>query len=126
MTETFVTAINCKDGRAQLPVIYWMQERFSAQYVDMITEPGPTNHILNATEQQIETLKAKINISHNIHGSKAIAIVAHNECAGNPISKEEQKQQVSQCVDIVNSWGYDMKVIGLFVNENWEVELIEE
>jgi hypothetical protein len=37
----FVTAINCMGGRVQLPEINWMMQNLSADYVDMITEPGP-------------------------------------------------------------------------------------
>ena len=37
---TFATAINCMDGRVQLPVIKFLQERFKAEYVDIISEPG--------------------------------------------------------------------------------------
>lgn len=29
------------DGRVQLPVIKYLQDRFKVQYVDTITEPGP-------------------------------------------------------------------------------------
>ena len=39
----FCTVINCMDGRVQLPVIRHMKERFNAEYVDSITEPGPNN-----------------------------------------------------------------------------------
>jgi len=43
----FCTAVNCMDGRVQLPVINYLKERFSANYVDMITEPGPNGFYLN-------------------------------------------------------------------------------
>ena len=38
---SFCTAINCMDGRVQLPVIRFLQERFKVDYVDVISEPGP-------------------------------------------------------------------------------------
>jgi len=37
----FCTAINCMDGRVQIPVISFLEERFNARYVDVISEPGP-------------------------------------------------------------------------------------
>jgi hypothetical protein len=37
----FVTAINCIDGRTQLPVINFAQKKYGIDYVDMVTEPGP-------------------------------------------------------------------------------------
>ncbi len=37
----FAVAINCMDGRIQIPVIDYVKKRFHVRYVDMITEPGP-------------------------------------------------------------------------------------
>jgi len=37
----FVTVINCIDGRVQKPVINKFQKDYNADYIDMITEPGP-------------------------------------------------------------------------------------
>ena len=34
----FVTAINCMDGRVQVPVIEWLKKEYKADDVDMITE----------------------------------------------------------------------------------------
>jgi len=42
MNKTFATAINCMDGRAQLPVIEWIKEKQPVGFVDMITEPAQT------------------------------------------------------------------------------------
>ena len=41
MDKTFSTAINCMDGRAQIPVIEYMKESFGINYVDMITDNDP-------------------------------------------------------------------------------------
>jgi hypothetical protein len=48
----FVMAINCMDGRVQLPVIEWLKKEYEADYVDMITEPGP-NKILAENKDQL-------------------------------------------------------------------------
>ena len=50
-TETvrFCTAINCMDGRVQLPVIQYLQKRFNVDFVDSVTEAGP-NLILSEAE----------------------------------------------------------------------------
>ena len=39
--KKFATAINCMDGRVQLPVINYLKDQYKIDYVDMITEPGP-------------------------------------------------------------------------------------
>ena len=38
---SFCTAINCMDGRTQLPVIEFLKDKFGVEFVDTITEPGP-------------------------------------------------------------------------------------
>jgi hypothetical protein len=50
----FVMAINCMDGRTQLPIIEWLKKEYGATYVDMITEPGP-NKIPAENKDQIIT-----------------------------------------------------------------------
>jgi hypothetical protein len=36
----FATALNCMDGRVQIPIIEFLKKKFKVDYVDMITEPG--------------------------------------------------------------------------------------
>jgi hypothetical protein len=38
---SYCTAINCMDGRVQLPTTAFQKERFNVDHVDMITEAGP-------------------------------------------------------------------------------------
>ncbi|MFC0523525.1 carbonic anhydrase [Pontibacillus salicampi] len=123
---TFATAINCMDGRVQDPVTEWMRSQYAVDYVDMITEAGPTKYMLEADGEALEALQAKVRISAHNHGSEVIAIVAHHDCAGNPVSKEEQYIQVRDVVEMIQAWDMNLKVIGLFVNENWTVETITE
>ena len=41
MDKKFATAINCMDGRTQLPTINWAMKELNVDYVDSITEAGP-------------------------------------------------------------------------------------
>lgn len=114
------------DGRVQLPVIKWMQEQYGAPYIDMITEAGPTKYLLEGTEDQLAAVKAKLRISAENHGSGVLAIVGHHDCAGNPCPREEKEEQIKKAVDLVHSWDLQLKVIGLFVNDQWQVETVTE
>ena len=38
---SFCTVISCIDGRVQLPVITYLQNRFGVKFVDNVTEAGP-------------------------------------------------------------------------------------
>ncbi|MFH0888196.1 MAG: carbonic anhydrase [Planctomycetota bacterium] len=118
----FASVINCMDGRVQIPVIEWIIRQYGVNYVDMITEAGP-NKILadNKNRFLLESIKKRIEISVNKHASKLIAIVGHYDCAGNPVEKDNQLQHILSAVKIVESWNFDAQIIGLWVNEKWEV-----
>ncbi len=121
----FATAINCMDGRIQIPVIEYIKNNYGVNHVDMITAPG-VNKLLSEGEHIImESIKKCVEISINFHGSKLIAIVGHHDCAGNPTDKETQIKHIFTGIKIVSLWGFNVKVIGLWVNENWEVCEVE-
>ena len=123
--KKFVTAINCMDGRVQLPVIEWMKKEYKADYVDMITEPGP-NKILTEKEPGscVDSIKKRVEISVLKHASKIIAITSHDDCAGNPIEKETQLHQIKESVETIRSWGFNIPVIGLWIDDLWTVHKI--
>ncbi len=122
----FGTAINCMDGRAQLPVTNWMKSKYVLDYIDMITEPGPDKMLTQGSPAQVESIKSRVLISVNAHGSQTILIAAHHDCAGNPVSKEEHIRQVKECVKILQSWKLPVRnIIGAWINDNWTLEIIE-
>jgi len=53
-----------------------------------------------------------------------IVVSGHHDCAGNPVSKEEQISQISKGVQIIKSWNFDAQIIGIWINENWEIEKV--
>jgi carbonic anhydrase len=123
---TFVTAINCMDGRVQEPVLQWMKKRLQADHVDMITEPGPDRIMTEGSPDALESIKNRVNVSVNTHGSRVVAVVVHHDCAGFPVSKEEHLAATAKCADIIDSWLFPVRVLRLWVNENWQVELIDD
>ena len=124
---TFCTAINCMDGRTQLPVIHFIQTRFAAEYVDLITEPGP-NAILaqdpyGATARYIEN---RLRISIRNHQSVGIAIAAHHDCAGNPADDNQQKNQTLAAARLLRRKYTSIPVIALWIDQTWTVSELEE
>jgi len=121
----FATAINCMDGRVQIPVIEWMREKYGVKYIDMITEAGP-NKILSEKQDMslIESIKRRVEISVNKHGSELIAIVGHYDCAGNPVERERQLQHILSSMNTVETWNFTTRIIGLWVDEHWKVSKI--
>lgn len=122
----FGTAINCMDGRVQLPIINWMKKEFGLDYVDMITEPGPDKILAEGSAEQQNIIKNKVDISVNKHGSKIVVIMGHDNCAGNPVPREQHLGQIKQAVQIIKNWNYPVQIIGVWVNINWQVEIVDK
>ena len=122
----FVTAINCMDGRVQEPVIQWMKETYQADYVDMITEAGPNKILLYGPNETIDAIQQKVKISYEKHGSKVLAIAGHYDCAGYPVLREKKIGKIKHSIELIKTWGLDMELVGLYINENWEVEVVAE
>ncbi len=113
------------DGRVQLPVILYLQKKFNVEYVDTITEPGP-NRILaeNSDAEKMRSIAERLNISVEKHHSEGIAIVGHHDCAGNPASKDVQLEHLDDAVQFLREQYKGMKIIGLWVNDSWEVQQV--
>ncbi|MFC1855647.1 carbonic anhydrase [Thermodesulfobacteriota bacterium] len=118
----FCTAINCIDGRTQLPVIEYLKKRFNVEYVDMVTEPGP-NLLLAKGEDtfKLESVISRCDISVEKHLSSGIAIVGHYDCAGNPAPKEEQLKHIEQAIAFLNERYKNEEVIGLWLDSDFKV-----
>jgi hypothetical protein len=121
----FCTAINCMDGRVQLPVINYMKSRFQADYVDMITEPGPCLILAEGIpDDLLQSILKRINISIDKHQSQTLAVVGHFDCAGNPVDRERQLEQIKKALSFLRQRYPRPALAGLWVDENWEVEEI--
>ncbi|WP_456368693.1 carbonic anhydrase [Geoglobus sp.] len=118
----FGCAVNCIDGRTQIPVIEWMRKNFEVDFVDMITEPGIVK--LFECEKSPEKLIEKIKVSVERHRASAIAVVAHHDCAGNPVEKEQQIEQLKTAVEKLKKHFKSAEVVGLWVNEEFKVEVV--
>lgn len=123
-TGKFVTAINCIDGRAHYPVKSWLQASFDAEFVDRITEPGVDKLLADGAADVIEGIKQQVLISVNAHDSKTVAVVGHHDCAANPVSETQHRHDIGAAVATVQAWGLPVQVIGLWVNSEWQVEVV--
>jgi carbonic anhydrase len=124
---TFATAINCMDGRVQLPVNEWMRSRYGVVYVDTVTEPGPIKILAELQpDSAVESIKHRTDISIHKHGSCVIALVAHYDCGGNPVDKDTQMGQLDLSIAQVKAWGYGVPVVGLWVDEEWVTHIVRD
>ena len=122
----FVTAITCLDGRIQRPVSDWMLKIFDADFVDTITEAGPDGLLASNYLGPINAIRRRVEISVKAHGSRVVAVVAHHDCAGNPVSKEQHLAHLYQAAGVVKSWRLPVRIVTLWVGENWRVEPIHD
>jgi len=119
----FVTAVNCMDGRVQEPVLRWMTRRLSADFVDMITEPGPDAMLAAGDAPELPSIERRVRISVEKHGSRVVAIVGHTDCAGNPVADETHLEQVRRSVELLESWKLGARILGLWVDPRWTVNV---
>ena len=121
----FAVAINCIDGRVQLPVIEWLKENYGVDFVDIVTEPAP-DLILSTNEDdlKIESIRSRVELSIKKHDTRIVAVVGHHDCAGNPVDENKHIKHISEAVKTVESWGYNVKVIGLWVDEDWTLKVV--
>lgn len=124
---TFYTALSCLDGRIQLPVITHLQQACGVDYVDIITAPGPVRFF--ATQDHISARASMIEyaeVSLNSHNSQGLALVAHFDCAGNPLGRDVQvKQLVNGIAELSKSFP-GVEIRALWVNADWAVEEIQK
>ncbi|NOY36880.1 MAG: hypothetical protein GXO83_04830 [Chlorobi bacterium] len=123
--KTFCTAVNCMDGRVQEPAIRYLKEHCAADYVDMITLPGPEKVLAGEDEEsEKKRIRECIAISVEKHGSAMIGVFAHHDCAGNPASRDTKEFQVKKSAALIKSWFPETEITGFYINENREVEKI--
>lgn len=122
----FCTAINCMDGRVQLPVINYLKNYFDVKYVDSITAAGP-NRILAAGENTavIQSMLRRLSISLEKHDSNGIAVIGHHDCAGNPVPKDEQVKHIKKAINFLKQQHPATEIIGLWVDQDWQVHNLD-
>jgi hypothetical protein len=109
------------DGRVQLPVIRYLQDRFEVLYVDSITEAGPVKSLANPVDETVsQSILSRVAVSRT-HGSKVVVVVAHDDCAGNPEDETTQRRQLEEAVDFIAGRFPDMSILGLWLNRDWSV-----
>ena len=119
---SFCTVVNCIDGRVQLPVIAYLKNRFDVSYVDVVTVAGPVGVLSQSPESgDAMSIFQRVDVSIGAHLSKGIAIVAHHDCAGNPLPDSEQRRQLQLSLEILSMRYPELEVIGLWLDSNWAV-----
>lgn len=125
--DSFACAVNCMDGRVQRAVEDFMKKNYGVDWVDEVTEAGPSKILADNSEKAVvSNIKKRLGISVHHHGTKVIAIVGHFGCAGNPVSKEEQLVHMHQAKKRIENFKLGTEVILLWVDQGWRnAELVK-
>lgn len=119
----FATAINCIDGRTQLPVIKYIKEKYQVDFVDLITEPGADLVMATRNPDKLPSIKERLKLSLKIRSSELVFLVAHGDCAGNPVSADEHLGHLRRGMECLRGWELDADIVGLYVTDkDWSVE----
>jgi hypothetical protein len=121
---SFGTAITCIDGRIQFPVAEWLKREYALDYVDIISEPGVDREVAHGWMKVLD-LKARAQVSAQAHGSRIVAVAGHESCAANPATPAEHHQQITRSVQVVHEWRIFDTVLGLWITEDGQVELVD-
>ena len=116
------TCLNCMDGRVQLPVLSWIRENYSVDFVDVITAAGMDGVLVSKGD--IDYIVSSINVSINTNGSARIFIAGHHDCRGNPVDEETHRGHIKLSVERLKGYWPKTEIIGLWVNSRWQVEPI--
>jgi hypothetical protein len=104
------------DGRIQVRTIDQLMTRFGARYIDNITTTGAVQHLDGSVTPTGEGLLQSVAISIEAHGTNQVAVVAHSECAGNPVPDKQQKEQLVRAIAVLEERFPELEVIGLFLD----------
>jgi carbonic anhydrase len=111
------------DGRVQRKLADYLTASFGARHMDTITTAGLIRHLADDTDHT-EILLSNLETSIRAHGSNQVAVAAHHDCAGNPVSDATQKQQVATAVARLQKDYPQLEVIGVWLNDRWIVERV--
>ena len=110
------------DGRIQLPVLEYLSGRFGVKYIDNITYVGPVGLApTTADSPAVESIFRLVDISMRVHASKGLAVVAHHDCAGNPVPQSKQLEQLKAWMEKLDQTYPGFEIIGLWLDEDFKV-----
>ena len=108
-------------------VIYFIGEYIPAliDNADIVSEAGPVQYLAEHKDsEEAKSIIRRVNISIDVHGSKGLAIIAHESCDGNPSTGALQRKQLYKAVTYAATLYPGKDVVGLWVDDDWKVNEI--
>lgn len=127
MSTNCATTLNSADARVQAAVTAWMCEHAGVQTIDQVVEPGVDRILATGQGEQLTELRDRVFSSKYSQDSGIIAIVGHYHCAENDVKcQQARRAQIHRAMSRVAQWRMPSHVIGLWLDEDWQVEVVDE
>ncbi len=91
----------------------------------MITTPG-VNGVLADKNSNVADIFEKLTFSHDGHSTSLIFIVGHHDCLANPVDDGTHNKQIINSVKRIKESYSACDVIGLWVDGEFNVQVIYE
>lgn len=124
-TTRFATVVSCFDGRVQEPVSTWIKTHASVAYVDVITVYAPERVLTEGSHAEITHIHDEVRHSMRKHDVHVLAVVGHDDCEGNPVTRPEQIAQLLRALAVVAAWDVSIPIVGLWVDARGHVEPLQ-
>jgi len=122
---SFCTVITCMDGRVQRPMMDFVRAEYGYDQPDTITDPGPAAALSDPEDSAyFDRICQRIDISVHKHGSGHIFITGHHDCAGNPVDRGQQEDQLQAARQRIRDAYPDCQVDIIYINDQWRCELL--
>ncbi|MFP4636517.1 MAG: carbonic anhydrase, partial [Nitriliruptoraceae bacterium] len=97
------------------------RQRFGVDAVDVVTEPG-----VDATVPAlVDDLARRLAPSLEKHGSTAVVLAGHEDCAGNPVDEATHRQHLATSAGILtDTLGTGVEVLTVYVRLDGSVEVV--
>lgn len=112
---TFATALSCIDGRIQRPVNDFLIAEFGVSHLDTVTRAGIIKYLTASYDPATTAIVVDLDASIRAHSSKHLALVAHHDCAGNPVDDDIQLHQLEDGVAHFRRRYPELEVVGVWV-----------
>lgn len=112
----FATALSCIDGRIQRPVNDFVIAEFGVTHLDTVTRAGMIKYLTASYDPATTSIVVDLDASIRAHSSKHLALVAHHDCAGNPIDDDIQLRQLEDGVAHFRRRFPELTVVGVWVD----------
>ena len=122
---SFGTVVTCMDGRIQLCVNRYLVQRWGVEFIDTVTEAGPDRIVAEGSPRELlDSILERVKISVERHGSRHLALIGHDDCAGNPCDEATHRLLIRNGMRRLADRFPGTTVVGLWVGVDGSVSEI--